>query len=108
MINSHTVSKLQGCGFGVTTTNNTGVISAKIYLLGFSCYYKQTRKFILFPYHCSYIIKCVYHDYHKIIESLRLEKTSKIIKSNHQSTPPCLLSHVPKCHIYTFFEHIQG
>jgi len=23
-------------------------------------------------------------------------------------TPPCLLNHVPKCHIYTFFEHLQG
>ena len=23
-------------------------------------------------------------------------------------TPPCLLNHVLKCHIYTFFEHLQG
>jgi len=22
-------------------------------------------------------------------------------------TPPCLLNHIPKCHIYTFFEHLQ-
>ena len=45
---------------------------------------------------------------HRIKESLRLEKTSKIIRSNHQPTPPCLLNHIPKCHIYTFFEHLQG
>ena len=23
-------------------------------------------------------------------------------------TPPCLLNHIPKCHIYTFFKHLQG
>ena len=23
-------------------------------------------------------------------------------------TPPCLLNHIPKCHIHTFFEHLQG
>ena len=23
-------------------------------------------------------------------------------------TPPCLLKHIPKCHIYTFFEHLKG
>ena len=23
-------------------------------------------------------------------------------------TPPCLLNHIPNCHIYTFFEHLQG
>jgi len=23
-------------------------------------------------------------------------------------TTPCLLNHTPKCHIYTFFEHLQG
>jgi len=23
-------------------------------------------------------------------------------------TPPCLLNHTLKCHIYTFFEHLQG
>jgi len=22
--------------------------------------------------------------------------------------PPCLLNHIPKCHIYTFFKHLQG
>ena len=42
----------------------------------------------------------------RIIELLRLEKTSKIIKSNHQPNTPCLL--IPKCHIYTFFKHLQG
>jgi len=24
------------------------------------------------------------------------------------STPLCLLNHTPKCHIYTFFRHLQG
>jgi len=23
-------------------------------------------------------------------------------------TPPCLLNRIPKCHIYMFFEHLQG
>ena len=23
-------------------------------------------------------------------------------------TPPCLLNHVPRCHIYTFFKHLRG
>jgi len=44
---------------------------------------------------------------HRVIESLRLEKTSEIIKSNH-SSPPCLLNHVLKYHIHKFFEHLQG
>jgi len=39
----------------------------------------------------------------EVIESQnhRLEKTSKIIKSV-TPTPPCLLNHILKCHIYTF------
>ena len=41
-----------------------------------------------------------------ITESLRLERTSKITKSNHP--PPRLLNHVPKCHVYTVFEPLQG
>lgn len=35
-------------------------------------------------------------------ESLRLEKSSKVIKSNHSSALP--LSHIPKRHIFTFLE----
>jgi len=31
-----------------------------------------------------------------------LEKTSKIIESNHPPTPPFLLNHILKCHIYSF------
>jgi len=46
--------------------------------------------------------------FHRITESLRLEKTSKIIKSNHQPITTCLLNRIPVCHIYTFFEHLQG
>ena len=47
----------------------------------------------------------------EIIESLRLEKTSKIIHPSSPtvtSTPPWLLNHVPKCHIHPVFEPLQG
>ena len=37
-----------------------------------------------------------------------MEKTSKIIESNPQPTPPFLLNHVLKCPIYTFFKPLQG
>jgi len=47
-------------------------------------------------------------NHHIIIESLRLGNTSKISKSNHQPNTtmpakPCL-----ECHVYKFFEHLQG
>ena len=43
----------------------------------------------------------------RIIESLGLEKTFKIIKSN--LTPPSPpLNHVPKHHTYTFLKYLQG
>ena len=42
-----------------------------------------------------------------IIESVRLENTSKIITSNHQPTPTTHTTHVPHCHISTFLEHLQ-
>jgi len=38
-------------------------------------------------------------------ESLRLEKTSKITKSNRQPIPT---NHIPQCHIYMFLEHLPG
>ena len=47
--------------------------------------------------------------FHRILESSRLEK--RPLRSSSPTanpTPPCLLNHVPKCHIYTFFEHLQG
>ncbi|KAK4817863.1 hypothetical protein QYF61_001532 [Mycteria americana] len=44
----------------------------------------------------------------RIIESLRLEKTLRSSSPTVNPTPPCLLNHVPKCHIYTFFELLQG
>ena len=44
----------------------------------------------------------------RIIESLRLEKTSKIIQPNHQPIPTMPLSHFPQCHIHTVLEHLQG
>ena len=43
-----------------------------------------------------------------IIKSLRLEKTSKIIKSNCQPSTTMPAKPYLKCHIYTFFEHLQG
>jgi len=41
----------------------------------------------------------------KIIESVRLEETAKIIQANHQVT---LTVHVPQCHIHTSLKHLQG
>ena len=41
-------------------------------------------------------------------ESLRLEKTSKIIKSNCQPTTTMPAKPSPEVRIYTFFEHLQG
>jgi len=38
------------------------------------------------------------------IEPLRLEKTIKIIQSNHHSIPTMPTSHVPQCHISTYLE----
>ena len=45
---------------------------------------------------------------HRITESLRLEKTSKITKSNHQPIPTMPINHVPQCHISTILEVLQG
>jgi len=45
---------------------------------------------------------------YRIIESPRLEKTSKIIQSNHAPTTNIsLLNHVPQCHISTALNHLQ-
>lgn len=45
----------------------------------------------------------------KVTESFRLEKTFRIINSNHHLTPPISpLTHVPKHHISTSLEHPQG
>ena len=46
--------------------------------------------------------------YYSCIESLRLEKTTKVIESNHQSITTCPLNCAPQCHISTFLEHLQG
>jgi len=43
--------------------------------------------------------------FHRIMESRRLEKTSKI--SNPSTPPPCP-DHVPVCHISVALEHLQG
>ena len=44
----------------------------------------------------------------RITESLRLEKISKIIQSNHQPTPTMPTAHVLQCHIDTVLGHLQG
>jgi len=46
---------------------------------------------------------------YRFTESLRLEKTSKIIKSNHppNNTMPTKPRPKPPCHIYMFFERLQ-
>ena len=44
--------------------------------------------------------------YHRLIASLRLERTSKIISSNH--LPLCPPNHILQFHISPFLEHLQG
>jgi len=44
------------------------------------------------------------HIHHRIMESLRSEKTSKTIKSNHQPITTMLTNRVPQCYIYTILE----
>jgi len=44
----------------------------------------------------------------RIVKSLRLEKTSKVINPTVNPTPPCLLNHVLKCHMHKLFEHLQS
>jgi len=43
----------------------------------------------------------------RIIELLRLEKTTKIIQSNRQPILSMPTDRVPQCHIYPFLEHLQ-
>ena len=51
------------------------------------------------------VVRVPYRLNHRIIGWKRpLRSSSPTINR----TPPCLLNHVPKCHIYTFFEHLQG
>ena len=45
---------------------------------------------------------------HRIVETLRLDKTSKITKSIHLPMPNMPTEHVPQCHISTFLEYLQG
>ena len=43
-----------------------------------------------------------------VIESLGLEKTTKITQSKRQPTPPMPTDHIPQCHIHTALEQLQG
>lgn len=54
------------------------------------------------------VIKWNYFQKVRITDSLRLEKTSKIITSNLQPIPPMPTKHIPQCHISTFLEYLQG
>jgi len=44
----------------------------------------------------------------RIIKSLRLEKTPKIISSSHLPIPTMPTDHVSRCHIRVVLEHLQG
>lgn len=49
------------------------------------------------------VVKCIWGLMYRIVESLRLEKTSKIILSSGQPiTTTTPTNHFPKCYIYTF------
>ena len=43
-----------------------------------------------------------------MIESLRLEKTTKLSSPTINPSPPCPLNHITQCHIYPLLEHLQG
>jgi len=60
---------------------------------------KVLRKFPVFTCSQSDFV------FHRIIGWKRpLRSSSPTINP----TPPCLINHIPKCHIYTFFKHLQG
>ena len=49
--------------------------------------------------------------YLKIIAPYKHSGWKRLLRSSSSTvnpTPPCLLNHAPKCHVYTFFEHFQG
>ena len=49
--------------------------------------------------------------HHRIIESQNHQGWKRPLRSSSPTinpTPLCLLNHVLKCHIYPFFEHLQG
>lgn len=70
----------------------------------FTCPRHKQTLLIPFPRTCSLLIWPLIV-YFEIIESLRLEKTSKIMKS--KLWPPCRLNCTVKCHIYSVFELFQ-
>lgn len=46
--------------------------------------------------------------HNRVIDPLGSEKTSKMIKSNHQRIPTVPTNHIFQCHIHVFPEHLQG
>ena len=57
---------------------------------------------------CSPVCVCSSTQNHRSVESLRLEKTTKIIQFNHQPITILTNNHVPQCHIYMVLECLQG
>ena len=60
-----------------------------------------------FTHNYVYIL-CVLARCHTIIGLLGLEKTTKIIKSNHPPITPLSTDHVPQCSLYMCLDHVQG
>ena len=56
----------------------------KGFLLSRSFFVSKSFPFLVFKFHPRPVLAG-----HRMIKSLRLEKTTKIIKSNHQPAPPC-------------------
>ena len=58
--------------------------------------------------------QCKINDFHKAelgFEVRRIIGWKRTVQSSNPTvnpTPPCLLNHIPKCHICMFFEHLQG
>ena len=46
--------------------------------------------------------------FHRVTESLRLERQLRSSSPAISRTALCPLNHVPQCHIYMFLEHLQG
>jgi len=50
----------------------------------------------------------LYFTNRRVIRSLKLGKSAKIIQSNRQPIPTMPTHHVPQCHIHMVLEHLQG
>ena len=71
-----------------------------LYPLSKSCCLREGRGYVFQSKYMEIICQS-----HRIIGWKRPLRSSR---PTIHPTPPCLLNHVPKCHIYTFFGHLQG